>query len=75
MNFCYPYGHFNASTADLVKRAGYRSAVTSLRGIARCGDDIFRLPRASIHGDGSWIKFLLKVTTRYEDRYRRKVPI
>jgi len=74
-HFCYPYGRFNESTAELVKRAGYRSAVASLRGIARRQDDVFRLPRASIHGDGSWIKFLLKVTTRYEDRYRRKARV
>lgn len=74
-HFCYPYGRFNESTAALVKRAGYRSAVASLRGIARREDDVFRLPRASIHGDGGWIKFLLKVMTGYEDRYRRKVRV
>ena len=71
-HFCYPYGCFNEATVELVKRAGYRSAVASLRGIARREDDLFRLPRASIHGDASWFKFLLKVATRYEDRYRSK---
>jgi len=74
-HFCYPYGRFNEATAELVKRAGYRSAVATLRGIARRADDVFRLPRASIHGDGSWFKFLLKVITRYEDRYRGKAGV
>ena len=74
-HFCYPYGRFNEATSTLVKRAGYRSAVASLRGIARRDDDVFCLPRASIHGDGSWLKFLLKVATRYEDRYRKKARV
>ena len=71
-HFCYPYGRFTDGTAELVKRSGYRSAVATQRGIARSDDDPYRLPRVSVHGDGSWFKFLLKVATRYEDRYRRK---
>ena len=71
-HFCYPYGRFTDVTAEIVKGAGYRSAVATQRGIARSDDDYYRLPRVSVHGDGSWLKFLLKVTTRYEDRYRRK---
>lgn len=72
-HFCYPYGQFTDSTVELVKRCGYRSAVATRRGIARSNDDPYRLPRVSVHGDGSWFKFLLKVATRYEDRYRFKL--
>ncbi len=71
-HFCYPYGRFTDITAEMVKRAGYRSAVATQRGIARADDDVYRLPRASVHGDGSWFKFFLKVATRYEDRYRSR---
>jgi len=73
-HFCYPYGRYARSTVALVKRAGYTSAVTTLRGIAAAGDDPYQLPRASIHGTHGALKFLLKVATRYEDHRRRAVP-
>jgi peptidoglycan/xylan/chitin deacetylase (PgdA/CDA1 family) len=71
-HFCYPYGRFTSEVASYVRNAGNRSAVSTQRGIARPDDDLFTLPRVSVHGDGSFIKFLLKVTTRYEDFKRRR---
>ena len=74
-HFCYPYGRFNAENVKAVHRAGYRSAVATSRGFARPGDDMFQLPRVSIHGDNGYMKFLLKVLTCYEDqRHRRSAP-
>jgi peptidoglycan/xylan/chitin deacetylase (PgdA/CDA1 family) len=73
-HFCYPYGRFAHSTVELVRRAGYTSAVTTRRGIAVESDDLHQLPRASIHGTQGAFKFLLKVATRYEDRRRRRLP-
>jgi peptidoglycan/xylan/chitin deacetylase (PgdA/CDA1 family) len=73
-HFCYPYGRYAPSTIELVRRVGYTSAVTTLRGIAADNDDPYQLPRASIHGTQGALKFLLKIATRYEDRRRRRVP-
>ena len=73
-HFCYPYGRFSKSTTELVRRAGYMSAVTTRRGLASEQDDLYQLPRASIHGHQGAFKFLLKVATRYEDR-RRSGPL
>lgn len=44
-DFCYPYGGYNARVRDLVEKAGYRTATTTEFGIARPGDDPFRLKR------------------------------
>jgi peptidoglycan/xylan/chitin deacetylase (PgdA/CDA1 family) len=71
-HFCYPFGRFIPAVADYVRMAGYQSAVSTQRGIARASDDLYSLPRVSVHGDGSFIKFLLKVATRYEDLKRKR---
>jgi peptidoglycan/xylan/chitin deacetylase (PgdA/CDA1 family) len=64
-HFCYPYGAFTATSLELVRAAGYRSAVTTRRGIARSTDDPLQLPRISIHGGKSLWKFALKTATPY----------
>jgi peptidoglycan/xylan/chitin deacetylase (PgdA/CDA1 family) len=69
-HFCYPFGGFTRRTAELVRRAGYRSAVTTQRGIACEADDPFRLPRIFVLGTSGWWKFLLRVATPYEDLRR-----
>jgi peptidoglycan/xylan/chitin deacetylase (PgdA/CDA1 family) len=72
-HFCYPYGSFAASTMELVRRAGYLSAVTVEPGIARATDDRFRLPRILVDGDSGWWKFVLQVATPFEQlRHRRR---
>jgi len=73
-HFCYPFGSFSDATVELVKRAGYISAVTVLPGIARASDDPYRLPRILVNGEQGWLKFLLKVATPYTDlRNHRRV--
>ena len=70
--FAYPYGSFSSSTAELVRRVGYASAVTVVPGIAGASDDRYRLPRILVDGESGWLKFLLQVATPYEDlRHRR----
>ena len=44
-DFCYPYGGYNQRVRDLVEEAGYRTATTTEFGLARIGDDPFRLKR------------------------------
>jgi peptidoglycan/xylan/chitin deacetylase (PgdA/CDA1 family) len=72
-HFCYPYGSFSAPTMELVRRAGYLSAVTVESGIARASDDRYRLPRILVDGESGWWKFVLQVATPFEQlRHRRR---
>jgi len=60
-HFCYPFGSFDDNTVELVRRAGYRSAVTVVPGIACANDDPYRLPRILVNGEHGWVRFLLRI--------------
>lgn len=70
-HFAYPFGDFTADTVELVRHAGYRSAVTVLPGVARASDDRLQLPRILVNGERGLWKFLLHLTTPYQ-RLRRQ---
>ncbi len=63
-HFCYPYGSFSEKIKEMVKKAGYKSGVTCIRGGAREGCDLFEIPRKAIsYGDtviGMWWKIHFK---------------
>jgi len=65
-HFAYPFGDFTDDTVELVRRAGYTSAVTVLPGVARASDDQLRLPRMLVNGERGLWNFLLHVATPYE---------
>ena len=72
-HFAYPFGHFTADIVELVRHAGYSSAMTVLPGVARSSDDRLRLPRILVNGERGLWKFLLQVATPYERlRWRRR---
>ena len=74
-HFAYPFGHFTADIVELVRHAGYSSAMTLLRGLAQASDDRLRLPRILVNGEHGLWKFLLHVATPYERlRRRRRAP-
>jgi len=80
-HFAYPFGQFTAATVELVRRAGYSSAVTVLPGVARASDDILRLPRILVNGERGLWRFLLHAATPYgrlrphlRVHRRRRVP-
>lgn len=60
--FAYPYGGFNAITADFVKEASYSAAVSVMPGVYHTNDEIFHLTRyrAGMLGD-SPVKVLEKL--------------
>ena len=70
-HFSYPYGGFTPGTVEMVKRAGYLSAVSMRPGIAVASDDRYRLPRIFVDGGQGWCKFLLKLLTPYQALRRR----
>jgi peptidoglycan/xylan/chitin deacetylase (PgdA/CDA1 family) len=75
-HFAYPFGHFTADIVELVRHAGYSSAMTVLPGVARASDDRLRLPRILVNGEHGLWKFLLHVATPYERlRWRRRVTL
>jgi peptidoglycan/xylan/chitin deacetylase (PgdA/CDA1 family) len=72
-HFAYPFGHFTDDTVELVRRAGYSSAVTVLPGVARTSSNPLRLPRILVNGERGLWRFLLHVATPYERlRYRER---
>jgi peptidoglycan/xylan/chitin deacetylase (PgdA/CDA1 family) len=70
-HFAYPYGGFTEVTVELVKRAGYRSAVGVALGVAGPMDDPYRLPRVLVNGERAWWRLLPRIARAYgASRYR-----
>ncbi len=75
-HFAYPYGKFTAATLELVRQAGYRSAVTVVPGVARASDDRLRLPRILVNGEWGIVSFLAQAATPYWAlrQWLRRIP-
>lgn len=43
--FCYPRGRYDKRAIDIVKKAGFKGACTTVRGYYRLGDDFFEIRR------------------------------
>lgn len=63
-DFCYPYGDYDRHARDLAEAAGYRSALTCVRGAANGAANRFEIPRKAVsYGDslaGVWWKLHFK---------------
>ncbi len=57
LDFAYPYGAFNPTVAQLVQRAGFREAVTTLGGDQQSQSGRFELHRTEIGGAPSLASF------------------
>jgi len=66
-NFCYPYGNFNLNISNIAKKAGYKTAVSTIRGISKTNSNPFTLPRVTVTHHTLPHLFLLKILSRYED--------
>jgi peptidoglycan/xylan/chitin deacetylase (PgdA/CDA1 family) len=70
--FCYPYGDYDDRVMEIVKNAGFKGALSCLRGSAYPGqEDPYQIPRKAIsYGDslaGFWWKLHMK--------NRKKTPL
>jgi len=68
-SFAYPNGGletFNDDVIDILKKAGYICAVTTVKGFASLNDDLFRLKRYNIDGEDSFSTFQCKLSGVYE---------
>jgi peptidoglycan/xylan/chitin deacetylase (PgdA/CDA1 family) len=52
-HFCFPYGDHDAACVGAVTEAGYSTAVTTRRGVVRCGANLHALPRVGNSGKRS----------------------
>ena len=64
--FCYPHGVYNEQIVDLVKRSGYKAAITTNPGLVRKRDDIYRLKRVPVSPDFSLMEFKAVLTRAVE---------
>lgn len=71
-HFCYPYGRFLSQHVDMVRTAGFATAVTVRRGRAAASDDPYQLPRVLVAQATQLAQFALKLWTGYEDRRGRR---
>ena len=61
-SFAYPFGHYTAEQVELVRAAGYTSAVTTHEGIDAPDQwDVLQLRRVKISGKDNWPAFLLRM--------------
>ncbi len=67
-SFCYPYGDYDARIVKEVRKAGYKAAVTTQRGLVHRNDNPFELRRSFIRFSTHPLLFIYKVHSLYEDR-------
>lgn len=72
-HFCYPYGSYNAVVMETVKKAGYASAVTCVRGGVAAGNDLWQLPRKAVSFGDSLLGFWWKLHMKNQ-RKEREIP-
>ncbi|MCM8818098.1 MAG: polysaccharide deacetylase family protein [Candidatus Omnitrophica bacterium] len=63
--FCYPYGEFNEKIIEIVKMAGYKSAVVTPKKYRKIQNSIFAMKRIGIYGHNSFLIFKLKIWKEY----------
>lgn len=69
-HFCYPYGEFGSTHAEMVAAAGYLTATTTQRSRCQGGENVWAIPRVPVVRSTSLLMFLIKLATAYEDRRR-----
>lgn len=62
--FCYPFGHSNERTPELVRDAGFLGACTTKSGLARSGQNPFLLPRVKVATRDGVIGLLYRLLVR-----------
>lgn len=67
-DFCYPYGLYDERARELAAHAGYRSALTCIRGAANTADNAYELPRKAV----SWGDNLIGYAWKLHMKHARK---
>lgn len=67
-DFCFPYGEYNQTCLDELKKAGYLTATTTERGRFSSENSLLKIPRIHMTKRTYLASLLLKLFTSYEDR-------
>lgn len=59
--FCYPYGAYTQQTAELVKKAGYRGALTTHYGLRHSAKTLYETPRVRFTEGDTGVRLEKKV--------------
>lgn len=73
-DFCYPYGKHEAKHIEMVREAGFTTAMSMHRARSVVGkDDLLALPRVTVNNNAYPHIFLAKLLTAYEDKKGQKL--
>jgi peptidoglycan/xylan/chitin deacetylase (PgdA/CDA1 family) len=71
--FCYPNGGFDDYVIERIRKAGYRAAVTTRRGLNRIGDNPYALKRYAMPKSDNAPENLLRISGLLESWFVRAV--
>lgn len=69
-HFCYPFGDYDSAVRDQVAAAGYRSALTCVRGAANTADNAFEIPRKAISYGDNLLGYFWKLHMKHARKQR-----
>jgi len=59
--FAYPFGKYNEEVKQIVKKEGFKAALSIKAGLVKEGDDVFELNRISVNSRISLVRFRAKL--------------
>lgn len=62
---CYPYGHFDSKTEQILREVGYKGALTTKRGLVKQNDNPYELHRIGIKDRHGLLTFIQYVELKY----------
>lgn len=71
-HFCYPKGDYNERVRDQVRMAGYRSALTTVRGAANTAANPFEIPRKAVSFGDNLIGYAWKLHFKHAQKTRAR---
>lgn len=71
-HFCYPSGDYDAAVRETVRAAGYRAALTCIRGAANHAANPFEIPRKAISYGDNLVGFFWKLHMKHLPKERRR---
>jgi peptidoglycan/xylan/chitin deacetylase (PgdA/CDA1 family) len=69
-HFCYPKGDYDERVRDQVRDAGYRSALTTVRGAANTAANPFEIPRKAVSFGDNLIGYAWKLLFKHAQKRR-----
>lgn len=74
-DFCYPYGSYDQTVLELTAEAGYRLALTCLRGAANSARNAYEIPRKAISYDDNFMTYLWRLHAKHAGKPRAFSPL